>query len=157
VRALGGLLESEERFRVFLHAPQIPAEEKRSVIEASLGEGFHPLAVRFLYLVIDKHREAFLEEIVRAWRELLDERENRQSALVTTATPVDASMLRRIRGALEKTTGKTIDLEQAVDPDLLGGVVIKTGDTVIDGSVRARLERMRRRLKVAATAGPAAE
>lgn len=157
VRAVAGLLAEEDDFRRFLHAPQIAAEEKRAVIETSLGDRIHPLVVRFLYLLIDKRRETFLEEIFRGWRELLDERENRQSALVTTATPVDSPLLQRICGALEETTGMSIDLEQAVDPDLLGGVVIRTGDTVIDGSVRARLERMRRRLKVAATAGPRAE
>lgn len=154
---LATLLAGNERFRRFLEAPQIDADAKRALVEGVLGDRLHPVVIRFLSLVIDKHREGFLDRISRALAEILDERRNRQSALVTTAAPVDDAQLERIREALERATGKTIHLDQRVDPSLLGGVVIRTEDTLIDGSVTTRLSMMRRRLESAATSGTAAE
>ena len=76
-------------------------------------------------------------------------RANRQSATVTTAIAPDAETVARVQAALEKATGKTIVLDKRVDPRLLGGLVIRTGDTVIDGSLRSRLVELRRRLRTA--------
>lgn len=154
---LATLLAENERFRRFLEAPQIDADAKRALVERVLGDRLHPVVIRFLSLVIDKHREGFLDRIAGALVEILDERRNRQSALVTTAASVDDAQLERIREALGRATGKTIHLDQRVDPSLLGGVVIRTEDTLIDGSVTTRLAMMRRRLESAATSGTAAE
>ncbi len=145
-------LESDGRFRRFLEGPQIEGEDKKAVIGEAFGGQIHPLALRFLKLVIDKHREVLVEEIVAAWSQLLDERAGRQSASVTTATPVGDDVLERVRRALESRTGKTIRLEHAVDPALLGGLVVRAGDTVIDGSLRTRLRHLRRRLSAASAA-----
>lgn len=151
--SVAALTESDERFRRFLVAPQIDADDKRATLAAILDGRVHPLVVRFLRLVVDKRRETVLDEIVTAWRDLLDRRRNRQSATVATALPVDDALLARIRESIEEATGKTIDLDQEVDPSLLGGVVIRTGDTVIDGSVRTRLATLRRRMRSVAVAG----
>lgn len=148
VRALG----SEPRLVRFLEGPQIQPADKKALLERVFGERVHPLALRFVFLVVDKHRETLLEEIVTAWDALLDERAGRQSASVTAATPLDDDVLERLRGALERRTGRTIRLEHTVDPALLGGLVVRSGDTVIDGSLRTRLRALGRRLAVASTA-----
>jgi F-type H+-transporting ATPase subunit delta len=152
VRALSTVLESSPEFRRFLAAPQIASDRKQALVAESLRARIDPLVLRFLELVIGKHRERLLGEVIAAWTELLDTRANRQSATVTTAIPPDAETMARVQAALEKATGKTIALEKRVDPTLLGGLVIRTGDTVIDGSLRSRLVELRRRLR---SAGPA--
>lgn len=152
LRSFAELLEARADLAAFLDAPQIGAAEKRALVRRVLGEALHPIVLRFLVLVIDKHRETALDEIVAAWSALLDERAGRQSATVTTAVPIDAAMLETIRRALEERTGKTIRLDPAVDPTLLGGVVIRAGDTVIDGSLRTRLKTLRSRLRAASAA-----
>jgi F-type H+-transporting ATPase subunit delta len=149
VRALSAVLDASPEFRRFLAAPQIAADRKRALVAESLEARIDPLVLRFLELVIGKHRERLLDEIVLAWTELLDSRANRQSATVTTATPSDPEIVARVQAALEKATGKTIVLEERVDPTLLGGLVIRTGDTVIDGSLRSRLVALGRRLRTA--------
>jgi F-type H+-transporting ATPase subunit delta len=143
------VLGASAELRRFLAAPQIAAADKRELMRNALADRLQPLLVRFLELVIEKHREGMLAEILDAWAELLDTRANRQAAAVTTAIPADPEMVGRVRAALERATGKTIVLEERVDPSLLGGLVIRTGDTVIDGSLRSRLTTLHRRLRAA--------
>ena len=149
VRALSAVLAASAELRRFLAAPQIEAAGKRALVREALGDRIHPLALRFLELVIAKHREGMLEEILGAWTELLDARANRQSATVTTAVAADPETVARIHAARERATGKTIVLEERIDPRLLGGLVVRTGDTVIDGSLRSRLTTLHRRLRTA--------
>lgn len=147
----GDVLDAEPDLRRFLAAPQIASEDKRELLETVFSDHLHPAVVKFLALVVEKHREAILVEICDAWDELLDERADRQSAVVTTAAAIDEVTLGKIRDALEGATGKTIVVREEVDPRLIGGVVIRTGDTVIDGSVRNRLATLGRRWKTAGT------
>lgn len=149
VRGLSAVLRESPEFRRFLAAPQIDAAHKQELVAGALRERLHPLLLRFLELVIGKHRERLLDEIVAAWNGLLDTRANRQAATVTTAVAADPETVARVHAALEKATGKTIALEQRVDPALLGGLVIRTGDTVIDGSLRSRLSTLRGKLRAA--------
>ena len=153
VRALSAVLGQSAEFERFLIAPQIDADAKRALVKGALTARLHPLAIRFLELVIDKHRERLLGEILAAWTELLDTRANRQSAALTTAVPADPELVARVRAALEQATGKVIVLEERIDPSLLGGLVVRAGDTVIDGSIRNRLTTLRQRLRAAGRAG----
>lgn len=146
------LLDDRPDLAAFLGAPQIDAEDKRDFVRRVFGESLHPIVLNFLSLVIEKHRETVLEEIVSAWSTLLDDRAGRQSATVTTAVPIDATLLEKVRRALEETSGKTIRLDHEVDRSLLGGVVIRAGDTVIDGSLRTRLKTLKGRLEAASAA-----
>jgi F-type H+-transporting ATPase subunit delta len=146
MRIVARLLSEEPGFARFLNAPQIEAHGKRSVVVQAFGGHVHPVVVDFLQLVIDKHREPLLERIATAWRALLDRRANRQMAKVTTAVEADRETMERIRVALERATGKEILLETEVDPTLLGGVVVRTGDAVMDASLRTRLAFLGKRL-----------
>lgn len=145
------VLGAEARLRRFLTAPQVPSGEKQALLENVFADRLHPEVLGFLDLVVDKHREAILPEIGDAWRRLLDERAGRRSAVVSTAVAIDDDTLAKIRGALEDVTGKTIVIRQEVESELIGGVVIRTGDTVIDGSVKRRLAALGRRWKAAGT------
>ncbi|HUP19351.1 MAG TPA: ATP synthase F1 subunit delta [Gemmatimonadota bacterium] len=150
--AMVAALGASPKLKRFLEGPQIEPADKKALLEQVFAEQVHPLALRFVFLVIDKHRETLLEEIVAAWDALLDERAGRQSATVTAATPLGDDVLERLKGALERRTGMTIRLEHRVDPALLGGLVVRSGDTVIDGSLRTRLRALRRRLAAAGAA-----
>ena len=146
---LAALLAEDGRFARFLAAPQIAAAAKRAVVERALGERLPPALVKFLRLVIDKHREPMLGEILDAWRQLQDVRANRMTATLVTAVTVDDAMREGVRVALEGVTGKHVVLDTRVDPALLGGVVIRFGDTVVDGSIKSRLAALRHRLRAA--------
>ncbi len=150
--ALDTAIATDREFARFLEAPQITADDKRSLLWSVFEGRLHPVMLRFLDLVVAKRREPLLPEIAAAWREILDRRANRQGATVTTAVPADPALLVRLRAALEKATGKTISLEERVDPRLLGGVVVRTGDLVMDASLKTRLATLRHRLRTAGRA-----
>lgn len=149
VRALSAVLAGSADLERFLVAPQIDAAAKRALVRSALTDRLHPLLIRFLELVIGKHRARLLGEILTAWTEILDVRANRQSAALTTAVPADPGLVARVKAALERATGKSIVLEQRVDPSLLSGIVVRSGDTVIDGSIKNRLNTLRQRLRAA--------
>lgn len=145
--AFVGYLKENDTFRQFLEAPNVSEGDKRSLIAEVFSGVLHPLIIRFLSLVVDKHREPLIGEIATAWSELIDERMNRQTATVATAVPIDGEMVEEVRSSLETATGKSVVLTAEVDPQLLGGLVIRTGDAVMDGSLRTRLSTLRQRLR----------
>jgi F-type H+-transporting ATPase subunit delta len=140
-------LEEDVRLRRFLQAPQINTRQKQTVIEEALEGRVHPLVIQFLRLVIDRHRELLLPDIAATWQAILDERANRQTATITSATPLDETMIAALGQALEQATGKTIVIEERVRPDLLGGLVVQTGDYVMDASLKTRLGNLGRQLR----------
>jgi F-type H+-transporting ATPase subunit delta len=146
-------IEESDPFRRFLAGPQIGGDDKRAVVRSAFGERVHPLVVRFLELLIERRREPLVGEVHQAWRALLDARANRRSASVTTAIPADPGIVEAIRRALEHATGQEIALEERVDASLLGGLVVRTGDLVMDASLRSRLDVVRHRLRAAVAAG----
>ena len=120
VRALSAVLDASPEFRRFLAAPQISADRKRALVSEALQARIDPLVSRFLELVIEKHRERVLEEIVLAWKELLDARANRQSATVTAATMPDPETMARVQAAWLLNGGDSLDEATIVSvPDAL--------------------------------------
>jgi F-type H+-transporting ATPase subunit delta len=133
--------------RLALDSPVIKPSEKQRVLRGILPRIAPSAPVqRFAELLLDRGRITLLGPIARAYRELADARAGQLRAIVTSAAPLSASDLDRVRRALEKRTGRTVIMETAVDPELIGGVVARVGDLVLDGSVRTQLDEMRRRL-----------
>lgn len=145
--AFAQCLKEDPRLRGFLEAPQITTRQKQAVIAEALVSRVHPLVIQFLRLVIDRHRELLLPEIAATWQAILDERSNRQTATITSATRLDRATVASLGQALEHVTGKTIVIEERVRPELLGGVVVQTGDLVMDASLKTRLGNLGRQLR----------
>ena len=130
-----------------LENPIFPVSKRRLVLE----DLARPLALsapvkNLLLLLLDKGRIAALPDIARAHRELVDEQAGRARATVTSAAPLDPGVEARLKGALEKHTGKTVILDKKIDPALIGGAVAQVGDLVFDGSVKTQLEQIRQDL-----------
>ena len=106
----------------------------------------HELTQRFLDMVIDKRREAILALVPVEFRRLSYELLNIQPTEVTSAAPLGADERAALSTALARRTGKRIELREAVDPALIGGAIVRIGDTILDGSVRGSLRRLRERL-----------
>jgi F-type H+-transporting ATPase subunit delta len=96
--------------------------------------------------LLDRRRIVLLPAIARAYRDLTDAHVGRVRAEVTSAQELTPATLDRVRRSLEQRTGKKVIIKSAVDPDLIGGVVARVGDLVLDGSVRTQLEDLRTRL-----------
>jgi F-type H+-transporting ATPase subunit delta len=130
---------------LFLTSPVEPADKKRGVLRELLP-GVSPEVQRFLGILAHRDRLDLVPEIATVFERLVNEHKGIAVAQVTTAVPIDERQKAVIASKLARRLGKTIVLETRVDPDILGGVVAQVGDDVIDGSVRGRLERLRRRL-----------
>ena len=130
---------------LFLTSPVVPAEKKRAVL-TQLLPNVRPEVGRFLAILARRDRLDLVPEIAEAFRRLLNEHRGIAVAQVTTAVPIDERQKATIASRLGQRVGKTVTVETRVDPEILGGVIAQIGDNVIDGSVRGRLERLRRAL-----------
>jgi F-type H+-transporting ATPase subunit delta len=139
-------LEQQPDLRAALTDIRLPAERKRAVLEDILGDRVNRHTVNLLTFVVEQGRARELEAIVDELAQLAAERRQSVVAEVRTAVPLDATRRNKLAKALEAATGKRIELKVVVDPSVVGGVVARVGDQVIDGSVRRRLELARDRL-----------
>lgn len=130
---------------LFLTSPVESAEKKRGVL-AQLLPGIAPDVQRFLGILAHRDRLDLVPEVTAVFERLLNEHRGIAVAQVTTAVALDDRQKAVIASKLARRLGKTVTLETRVDASILGGVVAQIGDDVIDGSVRGRLERLRRRL-----------
>jgi F-type H+-transporting ATPase subunit delta len=140
------LLEGQQDLRDALTDPGLPVERKKALLTDLLGERAGPHTLSLLGFVVEQGRARDLPAIVDQVASLAAERRRAAVAEVRTAIPLDDEHRRRLTEALEGATGKTLELKVVVDPSVIGGVVARVGDQVIDGSVRRRLELARERL-----------
>lgn len=133
--------------RNFLTSPGVPREAKHGVIEkiaARLGAG--KIIRNFLFVVSDHQRTHLLPEITSAFEEVVRQRQGIAEAEISSAVELSAAQKKRFTQTLERITGKKIEATYSLDPALLGGAVIRVGDTIYDGSVRNSLNELRARL-----------
>lgn len=130
--------------RDVLVRPLYPVAERRAALRA-VGEriGLSPLVQHFLSFVIDQRRTRDIEAILDEYRQLAEAAAGHVRGKVASAAPLDDGQLERLRAALARRTGRIVDLEVHVDPQLLGGVVARVGDLVFDGSLRTQLAQLR--------------
>ena len=129
----------------FLTSPVVAPDRKLAVLMELLPDLSRELQ-NFLGLLTRRGRLELLPDIVTNFRRLAQEFRGVETATVTTAVPIDEGQKTLIASRLTQRIGKTVRVQTRVDPSILGGVVAQIGDDVIDGSVRGRLERLRRSL-----------
>ncbi len=146
--AVVGLFDTQEGFETALTNPLFNKNDRKKVLEAVLGATqLSPIMKSFLILLFDKGRIGFLRDIASYYKDMADELNGVVKASVTSATELSSEAVEKIKASLSKKTGKTIVLNVEQDPALIGGVVTKIGDLVLDGSVKTQLINMRETLK----------
>lgn len=127
--------------------PRYSFEVKRTVLTTLAGRaGAGPTATQFVELLLKKNRLRFLTAIALSYQALLDDEAGRARASVTVARPLEADEQAALTQRLETATGKTIVLDMQVNPDILGGVIVRSGSLYYDGSLKGQLERLRQRM-----------
>ena len=124
----------------------ISSADKKSAVNRVLEGKVSPITRNFLNLLIDKGREGHLKDIVAEFGRLADEAKGIVEVEVRTAVALPEAELNALKAGLSSNLGKTVRLSTRVDRELIGGVVVKIGDQLLDGSVRTRLQALKTRL-----------
>jgi ATP synthase F1 delta subunit len=135
--------------QVFFFSPRFTAGEKKDAIRKII-DGGDPRFVNFLELLAERHRLPVTFRIRRAFDDLWREEHKMLPVEVTSAIELGESLIREIGQKIESRTGRRIELSSKVNPDIIGGLVLRVGNKVLDASVQGRLERLRRQLTKAA-------
>ena len=135
-------LVSPEVMRL-LSNPSVPVVSRTEALVRIVGDDVSGPQRNLLALMVRRGRFDLLPGVIREFTRLYRLREGIVEATVTSAAALDAAEVEALQARLETVTGSHIELQQAVDPDLLGGIQVRVGDQLIDGSVRGRLERLR--------------
>lgn len=146
VDTLVGLLDQNPSFRVFLETPRIADHDKKALLRRVFSDVLPRSLLNFLLVTVDKRRQRLLGHIAEEFHALLDEHLGRTHVTVTVARQIDAAALEEVSGRLSALLGREAIPHVRINPAILGGVHLKTGDTVYDGTLRRRMKQLRRQL-----------
>jgi F-type H+-transporting ATPase subunit delta len=141
-----GAYESNPELKNFLEHPAIGAQDKKDVLARIFKGKVHDNFLTFLYVLVDKNRENQIEAVQEIFEEMLVAHRGQVRAVVQTAYELPADVKQQLSKHLSTLTGKQVDIQEIVDPALLGGVYVRMGDRVLDGTVRSGLARMKETL-----------
>ncbi|HZM38354.1 MAG TPA: ATP synthase F1 subunit delta [Acidimicrobiales bacterium] len=139
-------LQGSDELREALTDPAIPAARRQQIVEDLLGGRASSTTVALVSMVVGTGRARELPAIIHELVEMIAAEANKAVAEVRTAVALNQDQQDRLAKALGEATGRQVTLKVVIDPSVLGGVVAQVGDTVIDGSVRTKLERLRKAL-----------
>lgn len=145
LHSLHNLIHETPTLKEFWLSPLLPAPLKSELLARTLGKELHPLTVRFLQLLIAKRREPLLETVYNEFLKLCDRARHLLRVEAVFAIPPTLEEQQMLQESLKRYTGENVELRVRVDPEILGGVMLRLQDTILDGSVRGSLERLRER------------
>ncbi|HMC56507.1 MAG TPA: F0F1 ATP synthase subunit delta [Gemmatimonadaceae bacterium] len=146
IQSVADAIERDQKLRAFLETPRVDATRKNAVFRKALSDTAPSRFVRFIESVISHRRQMLLPDIARAYTDLVDQAENRLHASVTVAREPDEKMKTLITDRLSAVFDKTVVPHITVDERILGGIVVRVGDVVMDGSARRRLGVLKQRM-----------
>ena len=130
----------------FFESPQVPAGQKREAANGILGPDAQPLARNLVGLLIERGRVSMVPQLYNDFHDRMLERQGIAVGEVTTAVPLGPEELELVRQRLKGVLGKEVEIRAVVDPEIIGGIVARVGDQLIDGSVIGQLRKLRERL-----------
>jgi F-type H+-transporting ATPase subunit delta len=142
-------LDESRDLQVFFFSPYFSSEEKKDAI-SKVVSGADDHFVRFLELLAERHRMPVLFRIRRELDAMWAEENRLLPVTITSAVELDKATVKKIQKEIEEQTDRRTELTTKVDPDVLGGLAVQVGNSIMDGTVRARLDRLRRQVATAA-------
>jgi F-type H+-transporting ATPase subunit delta len=147
LEVIGAAIRGSRDLHLLIASPVIREGKKQAVFEELFGKHVGRVTRGFVTLLIQKHREVLLPEVVEQFSELRDEKQGILNVDVGGSTELSRAQEGDLVQRLEQHTGKKVRLHFAVDKAIKGGLVVRIGDTVLDASVRRQLERLRERFR----------
>jgi F-type H+-transporting ATPase subunit delta len=136
-------INENPEFYEILKSPKIILEDKKNIIDQTFADQISAELNNFFKLLIDKKRSNALLDIFEEFNEQVNEHKGYVVAKVESVIPLDAKEIEALQAKLNKVTGKTVTVNNVINPDIMGGLVINVGDKIIDGSVKRKLESMK--------------
>ena len=136
-------IKANRQLGAMLKSPVIHAFKKDAVLKEVFSGKISETSLEFMRLVTRKNREYYTEDIAKSFIEIFKEYKNIQPATVTTATPMDASLRDEMIAIVKKATGNSVELNEVVDPSVIGGFILRWGDNQIDSSVTSKLAALK--------------
>ncbi len=149
LRQVADIVEGHPQFKTFLEGPSVRTQDKHGLMAKLFKAELNPLTMDYLRLLIDKDRIDHLEPSSTIFQRLVETKRNQVRVEVTTAVPLPADMADRLKRRLDAITSKDTILEPRVDPRIVGGVIVKFEERVIDGSIRTSLTDIKKDLMAA--------
>ncbi len=143
VRTLLTLIQESSELKTFLSSPLVKAEDKKAIIRQAAGEQINPFFLNFLLLLVDKKRIGFVEGVCSKYLEILRKLNNVVLAEVTSAVRLYEGEAEKLVAKIKNLTGADqVEIQTKIDPDIIGGVIIKVGSQVYDASLKGQLRRI---------------
>ena len=139
-------LETSPSFLEAVRSPLLPAGRKHAIVDEIFAGKVNDITLSYLHLLVDKRREDAMPDTQEEYVLLANQARGIITAQVTTAVGMTEQQEALITAKLAEMTGKSVHLEKVLDPEVIGGVLVRIGDTVIDGSIRGKLETLREKL-----------
>ena len=136
--------EAVPEAEAFLQSPKLKREDKKRIMDELFKDKVCRPVLGLLHVLIEKRREPVLDNIVDEFSKYRDEHEGRVHARVTTAKPLPEDQKEALIKALEKVSGKTVDLKERINPAVIGGIRVNLGDAVMDGTILRKMNELRR-------------
>lgn len=131
--------------QIFFFSPYFSTEEKKEALQKTVQDA-EPIFVNFLEALIERHRMPAIFRIRDRFQDLWDEENQLLPVQVTSAIELDESIIDNIGARIGEQTGRQVELSSKVDPDILGGIVLRVGNSILDASIRNRLDQLRKQV-----------
>ena len=138
-------ISDQHELQVFFFSPYFSPDEKKEGLRKALSDA-DPIVLNFLDLLIEKHRMPAIMRIKQTYNGMWERENDLLPVTVTSAVELDEETVRHIGDRIGEQTGRKVELSSRVEPDLLGGIVVRVGNSIIDASIRSRLEQLRKQV-----------
>jgi ATP synthase F1 delta subunit len=131
--------------QTFFFSPYFSTEEKKAGLDTAVT-GAEEILINFLKLLLENHRMPVVFRVRREYDRLWEEAHQLLPVQITSAIELDPAIAERIGDEIGRQTGRTVELTSTVDPDVIGGIVLRVGNSILDASIRSRLENLRKQV-----------
>lgn len=145
IGAFADALDDTRELQVFFFSPYFSTQEKEDGLERAVSDA-DPVVLNFLKLLIEKHRMPVIFRVRATYDRMWEEENKLLPVEITSAVELDESIVRQLGDRIAEQTGRKVELSSRVEPEILGGIVVQVGNSVLDASIRNRLEQLRRQV-----------
>ncbi|MCB2010145.1 MAG: F0F1 ATP synthase subunit delta [Geminicoccaceae bacterium] len=148
LQSLDALVEESDDLRRMIRSPVLTRDAQRNAVLAVADKaGLNELTKKFLGVLADKRRLFALDQVSRAYRDMLAEHKGEMTARVTSAVPLSNEQLDEVKAATARFAGRAVSIDADVDPSLLGGLVVRVGSRMLDASLKTKLQHLEQSMR----------